>query len=327
MINFFKKLSPFSVLWLVLILFVLRSGYLFFAPAKGVSLFMGPFLSLWLPAGYSSISPSLNVFLAAIMVLAQALLLNHLVNHFNLLGKPSFLAALMYITLSSLFTPFLVLSPPLICNFLVIWMLFKLINFYKNKDAKSTAFDLGMIIALGTLIYLPFVFLLLVIWIGLVIFKSFDWREWVAGIIGFITIFFFLAVYYYLNNNLAHFADIWLPLATKFPQTIAINYYNYLVLVPVVIILVLCFIKLQQNFYKSYIQVRKSLQLLLIVFLITLLSFCVKAAFQLPHFLLCVVPASVFFAYYFLNAKRKWFYEALFGLLVLLIVYFQFNTF
>jgi len=327
MINFFKKLSPFNILWLGVILFAMRAGYMLNAPAKGGSLFMGPFLSLWLPAGYSAFSPSLNIFIAGIIVLVQALLLNHLVNHFNLLGKPSFLAALMYVTLSGLFPPFLVLSPPLICNFLVIWMLFKLISFYKSKDAKSTAFDLGMIIALGTLIYLPFVFLFLAIWIGLVIFKSFEWRDWVAGIIGFITVFFFLAVYYYLNNNLVQFAVIWRPLASKFPQAFNINYYNYLVLVPVILILVLSFIKLQQNFYKSYIQVRKSLQLLLIMFLIALLSFCVKAAFQLPHFLLCAVPASVFFAYYFLNARRKWFYEVLFGLLLIMIVYFQFNTF
>jgi len=327
MINFFKKLSPFNILWLAVIMILLRAGYLLNTPAKTGSLFMGPFLSLWLPAGYNAVSPSFNVFLAALMVLAQALLLNHLVNHFNLLGKPSFLTALMYITLSGLFTPFLVLSPPLICNFFLIWMLFKLISFYKSKDAKSTAFDLGMIVALGTLVYLPFVFLFLAVWIGLLIFKSFDWREWIAGIIGFLTIFFFLAVYYYLNNNLAQFADIWLPLASKFPQTININYYNYLVLIPVALIQVLCFIQLQQNFYKSYIQVRKTLRLLLIIFLIALLSFCVKAAFQLSHFLLCAVPASVFFAYYFLHAKRKWFYEVLFGILLIMIVYFQFNTF
>jgi len=327
MINFFKKLSPFNILWLGVILFVLRAGYLLNIPAKAGSLFMGPFLSLLLPAGYNSISPPLSVFLAGVLVFVQALLLNRLVNHFNLLGKPSFLAALMYITLSGLFTPFLVLSPPLICNFLVIWILFKLISFYKSKDARSTAFDLGMIIALGTLIYLPFIFLFLVIWIGLVIFKPFDWREWVTGIIGFITVFFFLAVYYYLNNSLGLFANIWLPLAARFPQIIDINYYNYLVLIPVVLILALCFIKLQQNFYKSYIQVRKSFQLLFVIFLIAVLSFYVKAAFQLTHFLLCAVPASVFFAYYFFNAKRKWFYEVLFGILLVMIVYFQFNTF
>jgi uncharacterized membrane protein len=140
----------------------------------------------------------------------------------------------------------------------------------------------------------------LVIWIALVIFKPFKWREWVAGIVGYATIFFFLAVYYYLTNRLNQFYDIWLPLGAKFPNRININYYNYIVLVPVLLILMLCFIKLRQNFFKSYVQVRKSFQLLFFVFLI---------------------------AYYFLYASNKWIYETLYFLLLLSIIYFQFNTF
>jgi len=267
------------------------------------------------------------VLLAAIIVFIQALLLNYLVNHFNLLGKPTFLPALMYITVSGLFTPFLVLGPALLCNFLLLWMLYKLFSFYKSADSKSDAYDLGMIVAVGSIIYLPFIYLFLAIWVGLIIFKPFNWREAVAGIIGYITIFFFLAVYYYLNNHIADFFNLWGSLGTKFPEKVAINYYNYLVLIPVIIILALYFITLQQNFYKSYVQVRKSFQLLFVVFLIGALSFYIKGAFRLNHFLLCAVPAAVFFSYYFLYAKRRWFYETLFAILLISIIYFQFNTF
>jgi hypothetical protein len=328
MINFFKSLNPFNILWLALVLFALRAGYLFNLPVKIDPSFSLPFQRLLLTNSfYYPLTPLLNVLIACIMVFIQALLLNYLVNHFNLLGKPTFLPALMYITVSGLFTPFLVLSPPLICNFLLIWMLFKLFSLYKSKDAKSMSFDLGMIVALGSLIYLPFNYLFLAIWIALIIFKPFNWREWIACIIGYATIFFFLAVYYYLNNSLPEFINIWLPLATKFPANININYYNYLVLAPVILILVFCFFRLQQNFYKSYVQVRKSFQLLFIIFLIAGLSFYIKAAFQLSHFVLCAVPVAVFFSYYFLYATRKWFYEWLYALLLILIVYFQFNTF
>jgi hypothetical protein len=328
MINFFKALNPLSILWLAVLLFALRAGYMFHAPGKIDFAFTGLFNRSLIPVtGQHAISPVFNVLLAGLFVFIQALLLNNLVNHFNLLGKPTFLPALMYITVSGLFTPFLVLSPPLVCNFLVIWMLHKLFAFYKSKDAKSPAYDLGMIVAIGSFIYLPFIYFFLVIWIALVIFKPFDWREWVAGILGYVTIFFFLAVYYYLNNSFEQFSAIWRPLATKFPDSIAINYSNYLVLIPVIVILVLCFFKIQQNFFRSYVQTRKSFQLLFIVFLIAGLSFNVKAAFTLNHFLLCAVPGAVFFAYYFLYARRKWFYEVLFGLLLISIVYFQFNTF
>jgi len=328
MINFFKNLSPLNILWLLVVLFILRAGYLFNLPVKIDSAYFENLEHLLLSPGlHYPFTPFLNVVLAGIFVFIQALLLNRLVNHFNLLGKPTFLPALMYLTVSGLYTPFLVLSPPLICNFFVIWMLFKLINFYKSKDSKSDAFDLGMIVAVGSLIYLPFIFFFLTIWISLVIFKPFNWREWIASVIGYVTVFFFLAVYYYLNNRLTQFGSIWPPLGTKFPNRVALNYYNYLILVPVAAILILCFLKLQQNYYKSYIQIRKSYQLLFVIFLIAALTFYVRAAFQVSHFLLCAVPAAVFFSYYFLHARRRWFYETLYLLLAGIIVYLQFNNF
>jgi hypothetical protein len=206
-------------------------------------------------------------------------------------------------------------------------MLAKIFDFYKGDDAKSTSYDLGMIVAIGTLFYLPFIFMFLVIWISLIIFRPFNWREWVACIIGFATIFFFLAVSYYLNDNLSEFYSIWLPLTTKFQVHINFNYYNYLVLIPVIIILVLGFFKLQQNFFKSYVLTRKSMQLLMFLALVGGFSFYIRPDFHPDHFLLCAIPAAVFFAYYFLYASYRWFYESLYILLLVSIIYFQFNTF
>ncbi len=328
MIDFFKKLNPLNIFGLAVVLVILRAGYLFNLPVRIDASYSESFDRMLLAPGlHYSFTPALNVLVAGALAFIQALLLNHLVNHFNLLGKPTFLPALMYITLSGLYKPFLVLSPPLICNFFLIWMLFKLIDFYKSKDSKSSAFDLGMIVAVGSLIYLPFIFFFLAIWIALVIFKPFNWREWATGVIGYITIFFFLAVYYFLAGKLNRFAGIWQPLASKFPNNIAISHYNYFLLIPIVLILALYFITLQQNYYKSYIQIRKSFQLLFVIFLISLLSFCIRAAFQLSHFLLCAVPVAVFYAYYFLHARRRWFYETLYLLFAAIIVYMQFNNF
>jgi hypothetical protein len=328
MISVFRTYNPLNVLWLVILLFLLRIGYVYNVPDKMQFTFVEPFARLLVPWAYEyALSPLLNILVAAGLILAQALLFNTLVNQYNLLGKPSFLPALMYVTLSGLFAPFMVLSAPLICNFLLIWMLFKLFNLYKGDDAKSTAYDLGMIVAIGSLIYLPFIYLFLAIWAALVIFKPFNWREWVAGIMGYATIFFFLAVFYYLRGNLAAFYTIWAPLGGGFPVSININYYNYLVLIPVIIIFILGIFKIRQIFFRSYVQTRKSFQLLVVVFIITALSFYVRSHFQLDHFLLCVIPMAVFFSYYFLYANARWFYESLFFLLFAGIIYLQFNTF
>jgi hypothetical protein len=328
MINIFKDLNPLNILWLAILMFLLRAGYVWHNPPQTDFAFTEPFARLLITSpGSYTISPLTNVIITGVIIFAQALLVNYLVNHYNLLGKPTFLPALMYVTASGLFTPFLVLSPPLICNFLLIWMLFKLFSFYKNKDSKAAAYDLGMMVAVGSLIYFPFVYLFLSIFIGLIIFKPFNWRELAAAVIGYITIFFFLAVYYYWNNSFQHFYDFWTPFSSRSSDIVKLDNNNYLILIPVGIILLLCLFKLQQNFFKSYVQVRKSFQLLFMLFLMAGFSFYLKGVFNLSHFLLCTVPASVFFSYYFLYARARWFYESLFLLLLISIVYFQFNTF
>jgi len=328
MIKLFRSFNPLNIVWLAVVLFALRIGFAYNFPVKTEFPFTELFSRLLIPVSYQSVIPPVfNLFFAGALVFGQAMLINYLVNHNNLLGRSTFLPALMYIVVSGLFTPFLMLSPPLLCNFLVIWMLYKVFNFYKGEEVKSISYDAGMIVAVGTMIYLPFIYMFVAIWIALIIFRPFNWREWAASIIGFITIFFFLAVLYYLNDKLGQFYNIWLPLGTKFPASISINYYNYLVLVPVIFILIFCFFKLQQNFFKSYVQTRKSFQLLFFVLLIGGFSFYVRSGFLLDHFLLCAVPAAVFFAYYFLYANSRWFYESLFFLLLISIIYFQFNTF
>ncbi|GAA4331014.1 hypothetical protein GCM10023149_36620 [Mucilaginibacter gynuensis] len=328
MINLFRSYNPLNILWLAVLVIALRIGYIIGAPDKLEFVFVESFARLLVPVSYEyALTPFLNVLLAGALVFAQALLLNKLVNQFNLLGKPSFLPALMYVTISALFTPFLILSAPLICNFLVIWMLYKLFSLYKGDDIKSSGYDLGMIVAIGSLIYLPFIYMFLAVWIALIIFRPFNWREWIAVILGYATIFFFLAVLYYLNDRFHTFYKIWLPLGTQFPNHISINNYTYVLLAPVVFILVLSVFKLQQGFFKSYVHIRKAFQLLLIMFIIAGLSFYVKRQFQLNHFLLCVVPVAITFAYYFLYTTSKWFYESLYLLLLAGIIYFQFNTF
>lgn len=316
------------MLWLILVLIFLRFGFFIQLPETLPFNFAEFYTRLLIPVPTDySINPATNVFVAAILVYIQALLLNRIVNQYNLLGKPTFLTALIYITLSSLFVPFMVLSPPLICNFLVIWLISRLLQLYKGEAIQATAFDSGMIVGAGTIIYFPFIFLLLLIWISLMLFRSFNWREWLAVLIGFVTIFFFLAVFYFWNDHLYQFYTIWLPLVTQFPKRIHIDNYNYLVLIPVIVTIVLAIFKLQGNFLKSYVLTRKAFQILFFLFLITALNFYVKKHFSLNHFILCLVPSGITISYYFLYAAKRWFYESLYVLLLSSIIFFQFNTF
>lgn len=325
MINQFKTLNPINLLLLFAYTFFMRIAIFIHLPERLNFEFLESYTKFMvqIPAG-DDLPVALNIFIAAVLVYIQAIIFNRVVNNHTLLTKPTFLPALLYITAASLFEPFMVLSPALIVNFMLILIMDKLLRIGKSANATMLMFDIGIFIAIGTLIYFPFVVMLALIWLSLLLYRSFHWREWVSGLVGFLSIFFFLAVFYYLNDNLGMFYKIWLPLKNKFPSVFKIQYNDYLVLVPVSVMMVLAVIQLRENFFRSFISTRKAFQMLFFMFLIAILSLYTKPNFKLYHFLLCVPPGAVLLAYYFSNATKRWFYESLFLILVLAIQFFLF---
>ncbi|MBB5636659.1 hypothetical protein HDF26_005135 [Pedobacter cryoconitis] len=325
MINQFKTLNPINLLLLFAYTFFMRISILINPPVRLNFEFLEPYTKflIQIPIG-DSFSVTGNILIAGLLIYIQAIIFNRIVNNHTLLAKPSFLPALLFITGASLFDPFLILSPVLICNFMLILIMDKLLKIGKSPNAIMLMFDIGLYIAVGTLIYFPFVMMLLLTWLSLLLYRSFNWREWISGLVGFLTIIFFLAVFYYWNDNLGMFYKIWLPLKNKFPSMFKIRYNDYLVLVPVGLTMVLATIQLRENFFRSFISTRKAFQMLFFMFLIGVLSVYTKSNFKLYHFLLCVPPGAVLLAYYFSNATKRWFYESLFLILVLTIQFFLF---
>lgn len=325
MINQFRSLNPINLLILVGYTIFMRLAIFIHLPNQLNFEFLEPFAKLMIQIPLTdTFSVTTNLIIAAAITFAQAILFNRVVNNHGLLAKPSYLPALLYITASSLFLQFLILSPVLVCNFLLIWIMDKFLKIGKAPNAMMMMFDVGMIIALGTLIYFPFIVLLVMLWLTLLLYRSFNWREWIAGLIGFLTIFLFIAVFYYWNDNINQFYKIWQPLVNKFPSVLQINFNDYLVLIPVGLIIILAALQLRENFFRSFISTRKAFQMLFFMFVVAIISFYTKPDFRVYHFLLSVPPGAVLLAYYFSNAKKRWFFELLFALLVVSIQYFLF---
>ncbi|MES2828378.1 MAG: DUF6427 family protein [Bacteroidota bacterium] len=324
MINQFRTLNPLNLLLLFAYTFFMRMAIFADLPSVLQFEFLESYAKFLISIPAGSISPVSNVVLAGILIFVQSILFNRIINNHGLLNKPGYLPALLYITAASLFMPFFVLSPTLICNFLLILIMDKFLKIGKSPNAIMIMFDIGMIIAVGALIYFPFIVMLIMLWLSLLLYRSFSWREWTSGLVGFLTIFFFLGVYYYWNGSILLFYKIWLPLGNKFPSVFKINYNDYLVLVPVTLMIILASLQLRENFFRSFISTRKAFQMLFFMFIVSILSFYTKPDFRIYHFLLCVPPGSVLLAYYFSNAKKRWFYESLFLILVFAIQYFLF---
>lgn len=324
-INQHRKFTPFNILFVAIMGLILCLGIFLHLPGKIVPVFLEPALDNLIGLKFGSqLQPHQNVFLTLGLTFIQGIFLNSIINHYNFLGRPNFMVALMYMTLVSVFTPFLVLSPPLICNFITIWMLSKLFNIYKLNDVKGLMFDLGLIVGIGSLIYFPFIVMMLLLWISLIIFRPFNWREWVTPLLGFITIYFLLGVIYFWTDRTQEFYQIFEPLGYSFPKELALNVYDYLVTAPIFVALLFFLYVLKDHFFKSVVHLRKSFQLLFFMIVLTTGSFYLNNHITINHFLLCAPPIAIYLAFYFMNSKNKWVYEVLYFVIVLTIIYFQF---
>lgn len=325
LINQHRKFTPINILSVSIIGAFLCLGAFLHLPEELHPVFLEPaannLFGIEIGAGLAPVS---NVLLTLVLTLLQAFLLNRVVNHFNFLGKPNFLTALLFMTLVSLFLPFLVLSPTLICNFITIWMMSKLFNIYKQADVKGLMFDLGMIVALGSLIYFPFIVMFLLLWVALIIFRPFIWREWVTPLLGFSVIYFLLGVIYYLSNRFDEFKAIFSPFTNPLPSTLHVDYHDYLVVTPIIIGLIFFLFVLRDQYFKSIVHIRKSFQLLFYMLLLIAGSFYLNEKININHFLLCAPPLAIYLAYYFSFAKNKWIYESLYLIIIATIIYFQF---
>ncbi|MGJ1284372.1 DUF6427 family protein [Sphingobacterium spiritivorum] len=324
-INQFRKFAPVNIVLLAVIGLGLCLGVFLHLPDELTPMLFEPALNNLLGLQFGvTLAPQSNVLTTLALTLIQAFLLNRLMNNFNFLGKPSFVTALMYMTLASLFIPFLVLSPTLICNFISIWMLSKLFNIYHHQDIKGIMFDLGMIVGIGSLVYFPFIVMFILLWISLIIFRPFNWREWIATLLGLCTIYFIIGVIYYWLGRIDQFFGIFKPFTNSFPKSLHMDFHDYLVLVPIIFALILFLLILKDQFFKSIVHVRKSFQLLFFMLLLAIGSFYLNPVISESHFLLCAPPITIYLAYYFTYAKNKWIYESLYAIIIMAIIYFQF---
>lgn len=273
--------------------------------------------------------PLLNTFIAFLLVIAEAFLLNYIVTRNEVITKQSYLPALFYIVFMSNNNSMLMLHPPLLANLFLLLALNKLLNSYRKDIAFSQAFDAGMFVSIASLFYFPCIIFLPLLGIGLIILRPFIWREWVISFIGVVIPYLFVIAYYFYNDTLNYlwYDKFFFPIlgekpGLNFPKA----FYFMLGIASLIILFSLGKIlgALNSGAQKS----KKGVLLLIWFFILSGLSLFIAPEISTKYFGLMAVPSSVFCAYYFVNIKKQWWAELLFLLLLasvfvnLIVLYF-----
>lgn len=263
--------------------------------------------------------------ISIILIFFQALVVNQIVNELKLFVNNNFVPALLYITIGCLLLPYLPPNPVMLANTFIVLVISGMFRVYGSHQAYAEIFDVGFMIALASLFYLPALSLIILLYIALGILRAYNWREWLVGTFGVVTPYFLLGTYYFLFGQLGTFLEsqfgnlFYRPgiyMSFELPTQVVGGY--------LMLLLVMALVYMQATYLKSQIQIRKVLLLLGWAILILSLSFTMNQADSVRHFAIISVPLSVILSYYLLNFGKRRIRELIYLILVLLVLCFQY---
>lgn len=153
--------------------------------------------------------PVVPVLLGFLVMLLTAFLLNNILDRNEIVSKNSSLTGFLFIILTGYHPELLVLNPVGITLFLLVLIISSMFAFYNRPDSLDLVYLAGFLTGTGSLIYTPFFLFFFLILVSLVLFRSLNWRDWLASLIGLLTPFLFLATGYFWFDQLHEKTKEW----------------------------------------------------------------------------------------------------------------------
>lgn len=265
-------------------------------------------LLYYLLSGY----PHLTTILGYLMVLGSAFLLNWLITGQEIVIKNSSVTAFFFIVLMSYLPFLLTLNPVNISVFLLLMILKQLFEAYNRTDSLDLIYAAGFFVSIGSFFYFPFILFYSFILISFIVFRSTSWRDWMSSIIGLLTPYLFLAVYYFCFNKMnlmvyeyVHFFNIPIHLHLK-NNPVFIIFSSILVFG-----LITVFFNSLSHLSEKTIEIRKKTILLYWFIFFMFLSFLFAGNYQNFHLQFTVIVVATFISSYLLQHKKTFLAELL----------------
>lgn len=270
-----------------------------------------------------NIAPVIYTLLAFLLILLQANLINRIINNEKLFPRPSFLPAMSYLLLSSIFPEWNQFSAPLIVNTFLIFIFYRVARLYNTGAGNISIFNIGLLLGIMALFYTPALIFVLLIPLALFIMRPFRIQEWLIGLLGVTTPFYFLAVILFLTDNFAWnriLPDLQFDLPA-IPESLVISGSIAVLVIPFII----GGYYIQDNMNKMLIQVRKSWSVLLLFLIISVLLVLANGGDRYVNWISCIIPLSAFHAaayFYPVNSKMPAILHWIIFLFAIFINYF-----
>lgn len=318
-LNVLKKQHPYMIFVIPLITLIAWSKTIFFHAHSNIIFSTMPFYDVVIK--FIPKNSTLSFIIAVILLIIQAYIIIRLNFQYMFLSVRTYLPAIFFIIICSLYLPLQTLHPILFANLFFILAFDKALTSSQKQNLLSTYFISGFLLSIGSLFYFNLIFFLPIIWICQIILRGFNFREWFISIIGLATPYLFLLFYYFYFDKLDVFNQI-LSQNLLFKNSIPTLSLNYVILFSFIglLILISSFYLLSTLNTKKIIT-HKYFKILFWLFIFSLILFTLVYSVSIELIVIVAIPLSFLLANYFASIKSKWWGESLFTILILLITY------
>ncbi len=241
-------------------------------------------------------------FISLFSILLGAFFVNYIAIEQEITSKTNYIPAFLYILFAFSSAKNQDIEPILIANLFLLPSIYFLISSYRQDLALSSCFLAGLFLGLASFFYIYFLILFPIVFIALLILKSFNWREWVLLLIGSGTPLYFYITFGYLNNNEVGAFDL-LRNSFSNTETPIISEYYLLFFVFIIFILVLAIFHYFSKGFGNKIKTIKIKYVLLWLLLLSLFVIFYKQNTDMI-FLPNIIPLSIIIGDYLSEIKK-----------------------
>lgn len=272
--------------------------------------------------------PLLSALTAAALVYLQALLVNRLADEFRILHDRSWLPGLFYALAAVSHPDFLVLSPPLVAATFIPTVLRRIFRAYNQPKATALVFDAAFWATVASLFYPPAFWLLLSVYLGLSLIRSYTFREQVVSFCGIVTALFLAWLWYFWTDRGGEFWHVQFDDIAglyRFPnfdlQPASVLGWSALLLFAAVVVL-----SYGTYMFRKLIQTQKYVSVLYWFWLVAGLTFLFQSDPRPAHFMLLAAPTGIFLSLSFTAFRKRAMAEILHLALLGFILFVHFFT-
>ena len=160
------------------------------------------------------------------------------------------------------------------------------------------------------------------VWVGLIVIRTFVWREWIISFLGLILPYLFIITYYFWYDKVEMFLidKIFYP-SSDAKYSIESEPLSFIGLCSVLTgLIALSFLKLTRGLPVNTILARNILVVFIWMIALSFLAFLMAPALNLRYLSFMAIPFTIYGSHYFLTAKKNWWSEVLFLTLIAGIV-------